>query len=148
MAVSAIFWPWATSVVPKSAALSAIFWTHPHSTSFPNANCARGLSHRTRKWREAETWSLCSWPVGDRSKAPNAVNAVLKRDDTGVVAESAGVCSVTPELRISNAAAQTLIVSKARIRLDSRKCVRSFKEIICVDISDFESSPSHAVRSL
>src|SRR5213082_1409005 len=67
MAVSAIFWPWATSVGPKSAVLSAIFWTHPHSTSFPNASCTRGLSHRTRKWREAETWSLCSWPDGDAS---------------------------------------------------------------------------------
>jgi hypothetical protein len=76
----------------------------------------------------------------------NAVNTVLKRDDTGVVAESAGVCSATPELRISNAAAQTRIVSKARIRLDSRKSVQSFKEIICVDISEFESfHPSHAV---
>jgi len=107
----------------------------------------QGLIYRTRKWREAETWSLCSWPVGG-SKALNAVNAVLKRDDTGVVAQSAGVCSATPELRISNAAAQTRIVSKARIRLDSRKSVRSFTEIICVDISEFESShPSHAVRS-
>jgi hypothetical protein len=29
---------------------------------------------------------------------------------------------------------------------DSRKSMRSFKEIICVDISEFESShPSHAV---
>ena len=46
-------------------------------------------------------------------------------------------------------AAQTRIVSKARIRLDSRKSVRSFKGIICVDISEFESyMPSHAVRSL
>jgi hypothetical protein len=35
----------------------------------------------------------------------------------------------TPELRIPNAAAQTRIVSKARIRLDSRKSMRSFKEI-------------------
>ena len=43
-------------------------------------------------------------------------------------------------------AAQTRIVSKARIRLDSRKSVRSFKGIICVDISEFESyMPSHAV---
>jgi ABC transporter substrate binding protein len=43
-------------------------------------------------------------------------------------------------------AAQTRIVSKARIRLDSRKSVRSFKGIICVDISEFESDmPSHAV---
>jgi len=40
-------------------------------------------------------------------------------------------------------------VSKARIRLDSRKSVRSFKGIICVDISEFESyMPSHAVGSL
>jgi len=36
----------------------------------------------------------------------------------------------------TNAAAQTRIVSKAGIRLDSRKSVRSFKEIICVDISE------------
>jgi hypothetical protein len=42
----------------------------------------------------------------------------------------------TPELRIPNAAAQTRIVSKARIRLDSGKSVRSFKGIICVDISE------------
>src|SRR6516225_9198653 len=50
---------------------------------------------------------------------------------------------------MANAAAQTRIVSKARIRLDSRKSVRSFKGIICVDISEFESyMPSHAVGSL
>jgi hypothetical protein len=55
----------------------------------------------------------------------------------------------SPELLIPGAAAQTRIVSKARIRLDSRKSVRSFKGIICDDISEFESShPSHAVRSL
>jgi hypothetical protein len=41
-----------------------------------------------------------------------------------------------PELRIPNAAAQTRIVSKARIRLDSGKSVRSFKGIICADISE------------
>jgi hypothetical protein len=36
----------------------------------------------------------------------------------------------------------------ARIRLDSRKSVRSFKGIICADISEFESRmPSHAVVS-
>jgi hypothetical protein len=46
-------------------------------------------------------------------------------------------------------AAQTRIVSKAKIRLNSRKSVRSFKGIICVDISEFESDmPSHAVGSL
>ena len=55
----------------------------------------------------------------------------------------------TPELRIPKAAAQTRVVSKARIWLDSRKSVRSFKGIICVDISEFESyMPSHPVGSL
>src|SRR5262249_41268814 len=52
----------------------------------------------------------------------------------------------TPQLRIPNAAAQTRIVSKARIQLDSRKSLLSFKGISCVDIFEFEShTPSHAV---
>jgi hypothetical protein len=47
------------------------------------------------------------------------------------------------------AAAQTRIVSVARIRLDSWKFVRPFKGIFCDDISEFESyHPSHAVGSL
>src|SRR5262249_24814061 len=55
----------------------------------------------------------------------------------------------SPELRIPGAAAQTRVVSMAGIRLDSRKSVRSFKGIICVDISEFESHmPSQAVGSL
>src|SRR5262249_45868593 len=55
----------------------------------------------------------------------------------------------SPELRIPGAAAQTRVVSMAGIRLDSRKSVRSFKGIICDDISEFESHmPSHAVGSL
>src|SRR5262249_31243502 len=55
----------------------------------------------------------------------------------------------SPELRIPAAAAQTRVVSLAGIRLDSGKSVRSFKGIICHDISEFESShASHAVQSL
>src|SRR5262249_49788743 len=55
-------------------------------------------------------------------------------------------CRAPRRERIPNAAAQTRIVSKARTRLDSRKSMRSFKEIICDDISEFESHmPSHAV---
>src|SRR6516162_731560 len=47
------------------------------------------------------------------------------------------------------AAAQTRMVSVARIRLVSRKSTRLFKGIICDDISEFESHmPSHAVWSL
>src|SRR5499426_4033114 len=54
-----------------------------------------------------------------------------------------------PELRITGAAAQTRMVSVARIRLVSHKSPRLFKGIICDDISEFESHmPSQAVRSL
>src|SRR5262245_66638304 len=53
-----------------------------------------------------------------------------------------------PELRITGAAAQTRMVSVARIRLVSRKSPRLFKGIICDDISEFESHmPSQAVPS-
>ena len=44
-----------------------------------------------------------------------------------------------PELRIPGAAAQTRIVSKARIPLDSRQICAIFQRDICVDISEFES---------
>ena len=54
----------------------------------------------------------------------------------------------SPELRIPNAAAQTRVVSMARIRLGSWESARSFKGIICLDISEFESHmPIHAERS-
>src|SRR6266508_4010511 len=54
-----------------------------------------------------------------------------------------------PERHFPGGAAQTRIVSAARIRLDPRKSVRPFKGIICGDISEFESfMASHAVRSL
>ena len=54
-----------------------------------------------------------------------------------------------PELRITGAAAQTRMVSVARIRLVSRKSTRLFKGIICDDISEFESHmPSQPVSSL
>jgi hypothetical protein len=54
-----------------------------------------------------------------------------------------------PELRMSDAAAQTRIVSVIGIRLNSRESMRSFKGIICDDVSEFESyHPSQAVRSL
>src|SRR5262249_17765910 len=55
---------------------------------------------------------------------------------------------IRPELRFPHAAAQTRIVSVARIRLDSRKSVRPFKGIFCDDISEFESHmPSQPVAS-
>jgi hypothetical protein len=52
-------------------------------------------------------------------------------------------------MHIPGAAPQTRVVCTAGIRLGSGKSARPFKGIICVDISEFESShPSHAVRSL
>jgi hypothetical protein len=44
-----------------------------------------------------------------------------------------------PELRVSATAAQTRIVSEARIRLGSWESARAFKGIIYDDISEFES---------
>jgi hypothetical protein len=68
------------------------------------------------------------------------------RLDERVLAEIPGT---RPELRPRTAAAQTRIVSVARIRLDPRKSVRPFKGIICRDISEFESyMPRQAVGSL
>ena len=59
-----------------------------------------------------------------------------------------GMLAAGPELRITGAAAQTRMVSVARIRLVSRKSTRLFKGIICDDISEFESHmPSQPVRS-
>jgi hypothetical protein len=50
--------------------------------------------------------------------------------------------STRPERHFPSGAAQTRIVSVARIRLDPRKSVRPFKGIICGDISEFESRVS------
>src|SRR5438067_12888165 len=44
-----------------------------------------------------------------------------------------------PELRIPGAAAQTRVVSMSGIRLGPRESARSFRGIICDDISEFES---------
>jgi hypothetical protein len=43
----------------------------------------------------------------------------------------------TPALCIPNAAAQTRMLSAARIHADCRKSVRAFKRMICDDISEF-----------
>jgi hypothetical protein len=54
-----------------------------------------------------------------------------------------------PERHFPSGAAQTRMVSVAKIRLDRRKSTRLFKGIICDDVSEFESHmPSHAVGSL
>ena len=65
------------------------------------------------------------------------------------VREGARMLAAGPELRITGIAAQTRMVSVARIRLVSRKSTRLFKGIICDDISEFESHmPSQTVGCL
>ena len=53
-----------------------------------------------------------------------------------------------PELRITAAAAQTRMVSVARIRLVSRKSPRLFKGIICDDISEICTLPEALAQRL
>jgi hypothetical protein len=78
-------------------------------------------------------------PYSDAARWPN-VSAERLAEDPG---------SARPERHFPSGAAQTRIVSVAGIRLDPRKSVRSFKGIICGDISEFASyMPSHAVGSL
>jgi hypothetical protein len=80
----------------------------------------------------------------------HAAYAAAKRERCGSMTNSAQErllrsCHYTRAASV-NSAAQTRMVSVAKIRLDSRKSVRSFKGIICDDISEFESyMPSHAV---
>ena len=71
-----------------------------------------------------------------RSKTIVAVSDSSRTEGAG---PPRGTSRAPRQDRIPNAAAQTRIVSKARIRLDSCKSVRSFKAIICFDICEFES---------
>jgi Polyphosphate kinase 2 (PPK2) len=78
--------------------------------------------------------------------------ASTKNNGVGVPTPRKTACldpGTRPELHLPNVAAQRRVVSVARIRLDPRKSVRSFKGIICDNISEFESyMPSQPVRSL
>jgi hypothetical protein len=47
-------------------------------------------------WKGYLKLALVSCPISLRSKALNAVNAILKRDNTGVMAESAGAAQLRP----------------------------------------------------
>ena len=84
-----------------------------------------------------------------QGKAKQAEGAVAARWPLRrtTLAEDPG--STRPERHFPSGAAQTRIVSGARIRLDPRKSGRPFEGIICGDIFEFESSLlSHAVGSL
>src|SRR6266404_6062469 len=79
---------------------------------------------------------------------PPADHLLIERDRGPFVPFRRRRIEPSSELRIPGAAAQTRVVSVAKIRLGSWESARSFKGIICLDISEFESHmPSHAVRS-
>ena len=77
-----------------------------------------------------------------------AISAV-QIDDQRVREDARGMLAPGPSCVPPGAAAQTRMVSVARIRLGSWESARAFKGIICDDVSEFESHmPSHAVGSL
>src|SRR6266446_6231990 len=79
---------------------------------------------------------------------PPADHLLIERDRGPFVPFRRRRIEPSSELRIPGAAAQTRVVSVAKIRLGSWESARSFKGIICLDISEFESHmPSQAVGS-
>jgi hypothetical protein len=92
---------------------------------------------------------LLVWPPAEhlwigRNRGNSCLTAIAAR--WLMLVEDPG--STRPERHFASGAAQTRTVSVGRIRLDSWKFMRSYKGIICGDISEFESyHPSHAVRS-
>ena len=108
-----------------------------------------------RRRREGTNWprslSIRRWSGGRQSQQHHGHAKLLSTASAPVRLgvrdhPTRSLCAESPAY--PGAAAQTRMVSMAGIRLDSRKSVRSFKGIICVDISEFESyMPSHAVRS-
>jgi len=99
-------------------------------------NAAPNLHSR----RQPKNQTSPSMTVTCRQHAPSQPGRSMTADENPINRTQAAY---------SGAAAETPIVSAARIRLDPRKSVRSFKGIICGDISEFESYMlSHAVGSL
>jgi len=70
-------------------------------------------------------------------------------DDRRVREDARGMLAPGPSCVPPGAAAQTRMVSVARIRLGSWESARAFKGIVCDDVSEFESyMPSQPVWSL
>jgi hypothetical protein len=91
---------------------------------------------------------LLVWPPAEhlwigRNRGNSCLTAIAAR--WLMLVEDPG--STRPERHFASGAAQTRTVSVGRIRLDPWKFMRSYKGIICGDISEFESyHPSQAVR--
>jgi len=94
--------------------------------------------------RQFVTWAVNAVDLlvgrGCGQQQPNPSRYLARRGSAG-----AGTASLHSSTRRQ---LKRQIVSVARIRLASRKFEQPFKEIICDDISEFESyMPSQAVRS-
>jgi hypothetical protein len=111
------------------------------------------VTPHTLSWREKSSAKcatvLLKWPPPDQLWKILAMSAM--RLDERAPAEIPGT---RPELSPPTAAAQTRIVSVARIRLDSRKSARPFKGIIFPDVSEIavgtlitERPPHRTVRA-
>jgi hypothetical protein len=131
------------SVHAKSQNQDHHYW-HAHAVKV-----ARG---RSRKSRLALV--LLVWPPPEhlwigRNRGPiRALQPCRSMANFGAERFLVDPGSTRPERHFLSGAAQTRIVSAARIRLDSRKSVRPFKGILCDDVCEFESHmPSQPVRS-
>ena len=114
-----------------------------------------GRDHHTRSVGGKSPAQSAQWccSIGRRriisGSAEILAMSAMRLDDRAPARETRLRSRHYPELRLPTAAAQTRIVSGARIRLDLRKSARPFKGIIFPDVSEFESyMPSHAVGSL
>jgi hypothetical protein len=93
---------------------------------------------------QSEQWCCWFWIGRNRGNLCLTAMPLDGQHRRTTLAEDPG--STRPEQHFPSGAAQTRTVSVAIFRLDPRKSVRSFKGIICGDISEFESHmPSQAV---
>jgi hypothetical protein len=109
-----------------------------------------GREHHTRSLGGKSPAQSAQWgySIGRRQIISGSaeIMSAMRLDDRAPARETRLRSGTRPELRLPAPAAQTRIVSMARIRVYPRKSVRPFKGIFCADVSEFESHmPSHAV---
>jgi hypothetical protein len=118
---------------------------------WPNGQLATLKQHGSRRRRPSGLWSICV--SGDRCGDAVGFSLSTRRQCNAGKPKGIGSASILPRsswywarAAPPTVAAQTRIVSVAKIRLGSWESARAFKGIICADISEFESyMPSHAV---
>jgi hypothetical protein len=85
---------------------------------------------------------------GLKEIAANSCLTAMPSDNGRPIALAEDPGSTRPERHFPSGAAQTRTVSVAIFRLDLREAVRTFKGIICGDISEFESRSQDVLLSL